>query len=197
MNFFNRSTKAMVIGGLFLIIPLLILLVVLSKAWSILKPVVGQLVEFFGIESIFGATTITIFVIFLFLLLCYLSGVMLRKGIISDWGERVEDQLFLILPSLQMFKYKMMGESATHKNVSNWKPILLKEDSFYGIAFITKEHENGFFSIYIPDAPKMDAGEIRFIPKEECTYLDISMKDAMQGLSSFGKQVPLSKLIQV
>ncbi len=197
MSFFNRSTKAMIIGGLFLIIPLLILLVVLSKAWSILKPVVGQLVEFFGIESIFGATTITIFVIFLFLLLCYLSGVMLRKGIISDWGERVEDQLFLILPSLQMFKYKMMGDSATHKNVSNWKPILLKEESFYGIAFITKEHENGFFSIYIPDAPKMDAGEIRFIPKAECTYLDISMKDAMQGLSSFGKQVPLSKLIQV
>ncbi|WP_375324126.1 hypothetical protein [Flagellimonas sp. GZD32] len=197
MSFFNRSTKAMIIGGLFLIIPLLLIMILLGKAWAILNPIVSGLVDFFGIHSIFGTATIAIFTILAFLLLCYFGGLLLRKGFIKDWGENIQDQLFLIQPSLQMFRYKMMGDSATHKNVSNWKPILLKEESFYGIAFITKEHENGFFSIYIPDAPKMDAGEIRFIPKAECTYLDISMKDAMQGLSSFGKQIPISQLIQV
>ncbi|SDQ97420.1 hypothetical protein [Flagellimonas zhangzhouensis] len=193
MSFFNRSTKAMVVGGLFLIIPLLLILILLGKAWAILNPIVSGFVDFFGIHSIFGTATITVFTILVFLLICYLGGLLLRKGFIKDWGENMQDQLFLVLPSLQMFRYKIMGDTSSHKNLSNWKPILLKEESFYDVAFITKEHENGFLSIYIPDAPKMDAGQVRFIQSTECEFEEISMKDAMQALSSFGKQAP-SKL---
>jgi len=196
MSLLSRPTKSIIIGGLFFIIPLLLLVVLVKHAFAILKPIVRKIVDTFEIHSVFGAATLTVFTILILVFLCYLSGLLLKKGLISDWGEKMDDTLFLLFPSLQMLKYKIAGESSNEVKGSHWKPILLNEDPHYTIAFITKEHENGFLSIYIPDAPKMDAGEIRLVHKSKCEHKAISMKAAMQAISSFGKQGELSKVLE-
>jgi len=196
MSFFSRSTKAVIIGGLFLIIPLLVLIILIKHALELLVPPVRKMVDYFNIHSIFGTATVTILAVLCIVLLCFLSGVLLRRGIINDWGEKMEEQLFFMFPSLQMLKYKMISdEDALSVTKKGWQSILLKEDEHYVIAFITNEDEKGFLSLYIPDAPKMDAGEIRLIKKIDCEFREISMKSAMQAISSFGKRGNLSAAV--
>lgn len=196
MNFFSRSTKAIIIGGLFLIIPLLVLIILIKHALGLVVPPVQKMVDYFNIHSIFGAATVTILAILCIVLLCFLSGVLLRKGIINDWGEKMEERLFFLFPSLQMLKYKMISDDDTLSvTKKRWQSILLKEDNHYIIAFITNEDDNGFLSLYIPDAPKMDAGEIKIIKRLDCEFVEISMKAAMQAISSFGKRGGLSSFL--
>jgi len=196
MSFLSRPTKSIIIGGLFLIIPLLVLIILVKHALELIVPPVRKMVDYFNIHSIFGAATVTILAVLCIILLCFLSGVLLRKGIVNEWGEKMEEQLFFLFPSLQMLKYKMISdEDALAVTRKRWRSILLKEDSHFIIAFITNEDENGFLSLYIPDAPKMDAGEIRLIKKTDCEFKEISMKTAMQAISSFGKRGNLSAAV--
>jgi len=195
MKIFNTSSRAVILGGIFFLIPLLLIILLLTNAIKILLPIGRELVEVFGIHSIFGATTVTIVTVLLILFLCYLSGYLVQKGLVSNWGQKMEDRLFLMLPSLQMLKYRLLGDKPTKPEDDNWKAILLKEDNHYIIAFITAT-TNNFYSIYIPDAPKMDAGELRFITKKDCKFTPISMKEAMKSLNSFGRDSDFSKLIK-
>ena len=80
-------------------------------------------------------------------------------------------------------------------NKNRWKAILLKEDRHYSIAFITNTDTEGNLSIYIPDAPRMDAGEIRIMAAEDCDYRPISMKQAMAALGSFGRDGDLGGVL--
>ncbi|MEL4306642.1 hypothetical protein [Joostella sp. CR20] len=192
MKIFNKSTNAIILGGIFFLIPLLLFIVLITHAIQLAMPLGRKLVEVFHIHSVFGAATVTIFTIAILVFICYLSGYLVQKGLVNDWGQKVEDKLFLFFPSLQILKYRLLGDKPVQESDDNWKSILLKEDNFYRIAFITS-FEKGFYSIFVPDAPRMDAGEIRFIAETEITFIPISMKDAMNSLNSFGRDGALEK----
>ncbi|WP_121665664.1 DUF502 domain-containing protein [Mesonia aquimarina] len=186
MKIISNSSRTVILGGIFFLIPLLIIIFLLTHAIKILLPLGRELVDILEIHSVFGATTVTIVTLFLLLVFCYLSGYLVQKGLINDWGQQMEDHLFLMFPSLQMLKYRLLGDKPSTVEDDNWKAILLKEDNHYNIAFITGLKEN-YNSIYIPDAPKIDAGELRYIAKDDCDFIFISMKEAMKSLSSFGR----------
>ena len=192
MKIFNKSTNAVILGGIFFLIPLLIFIVLITHAIKLATPLGRKLVDIFNIHSVFGAATVTIFTVAILVFICYLSGYLVQKGLVNDWGQKVEDKLFLLFPSLQMLKYRLLGDKPAKKDDDNWKSILLKEDIFYRIAFITS-YKDGFFSVYVPDAPRMDAGEICFIAKVDIEFIPISMKDAMNSLNSFGRDGTLEK----
>ncbi|MDG3584044.1 hypothetical protein [Galbibacter pacificus] len=188
MKIFNRSTNAVIIGGVFFLTPLLILIILISHALKLLFPIGRKLVDLLSIHSLFGAATVTIITVFILLLICYISGFLVQKGLVNDWGQKMEDRLFLLFPSMQMLKYRLLGDKpkAKHKRSENWKAILLQEELYYRVAFITETKDN-YYSIFIPDAPKLDAGEVRFFLIKNCRYIPISMKEAMKALNSFGR----------
>ncbi|QLE00692.1 hypothetical protein HX109_03610 [Galbibacter sp. BG1] len=195
MKFFNKSTNAVILGGIFFLIPLLLIILLITHALQLLLPIGRKIVELLHIHSLFGAATVTIVTILIIVLVCYLSGFLVQKGLVNDWGQKVEDKLFLFFPSLQILKYRLLGDKLSQNNDSdNWKAILLKEDVYYRIAFIISE-EKDVLNIFIPDAPRMDAGEIRHFKMKDCEYVTISMKDAMNSLNSFGRDGQMGKYI--
>lgn len=172
-------------GGLFLIIPLVIVIIVGKHALDMVTPLGHNIGHTLGISSLFGKATITIISLILILFFCYLAGLMLRLGFVSNWGLKVEEKLFLFMPQLQIIKFRMTGENPNVK--SAWTPILLKDDKFYVLVFVTSSIEAPVWSIYIPESPKLDSGEIRYIKKEDCEYIPITLKQAMDAVISFGK----------
>ena len=193
----GKSTRAVILGGVFFLIPLLVIIFVLKQALGILLPFVRRLVGFFGIHSIFGAATVTILSILVLVLFCYLSGLLLKNGLVNDWSSKMEDRLYLMFPSLQMLKYKLLGEKHNQKKEGRWQAIMLREEDYYLIGFITSKNKEGFLSLFMPDAPKMEGGEIRIIHETKCDFIPISMKRAMQALNSFGRDGDLGEALSI
>lgn len=91
-----------------------------------------------------------------------------------------------------MLKFRLIGDK--HQVVHDfWQAIVFEDDGCYSIAFITEETKT-FLTIYFPDAPKIDAGEIRYFPREKCQYFKISMKEAMSAIYNFGKGLDIEAL---
>ena len=186
MSIFKKTFRSLIIGGLFFIIPLVVLIFLFKKAIALLLPIGKHMVGAIGLHSLFGVATVSIVSVILLLLICYLAGFLMSKGFITQWSNGVEEKLFMFFPGIQMLKYRMIGDQ--HNNLRHhWQAILLKEETCYRIGFITDNSDPGYFSIYLPDAPKMDAGEIRFIPKETCVYHPISISEAMKIIQHFGR----------
>ena len=78
---------------------------------------------------------------------------------------------------------------------SVWTPILLKDEQYYVLVFVTSSLDEEVISIYIPESPKLDSGEIRFVKKADCEYYVITMKQAMDAVISFGKRGNLQQLL--
>ena len=185
MSIIKKPTRALLVGGLFLIIPIIILVILGKHAFAILTPLGRKIEQGLGITSLFGEATITIICLLLLLLFCYIAGMLLEVGLVSQWGRRMEEKLFLFVPSLQILKYRILGEEDASK--SSWTAVLLHEENHYTLAFITNALTEDFLSIFIPESPHMDSGEIRFMKKEECVYTVVSMKAAMNAVISFGR----------
>jgi len=65
-------------GGLFFFIPVVLIGILLHKAFTIISHFIGPLAEKIGVEKLAGKATLTIIVLFLFLLLCFCVGLLMR-----------------------------------------------------------------------------------------------------------------------
>lgn len=186
MSIFSQPTRAVILGGLFTILPLLAVIVLFNKGIQLLLPVGRKLVDLLGIHTLFGKATISIICGFILILLCYISGILVDRGLFRRWNNAIEEKLFLFLPGFQMLKYRLAGDQ-TEIWPAKWRAILLKDNQFYRVAFITDDSTPEYLSLYLPDAPRMDAGELRIARTDECEYSEITMTQAMNMLTQFGR----------
>lgn len=189
----KNAMRSLVIG-LFFILPVLLIFVLASKLVGFLAPLGKKISALFDLHTLFGQASVVIVSVLLFMLICILCGHFIKKGIFKKWSNNIEEQLFVYFPSLQVLKYRIIENK---ENIINefWQAILLEDDGNFNIAFITEESEV-FFTLYIPDAPKIDAGEVRYIRKEKATYYPISMHDAMLAIYNFGKGINIENVIK-
>ncbi len=193
MTVFKSATRRILSGGILFLIPLTILVFLFGKFYAMIHPLAEKLGEVFGEHVFLGVTTVSVTGFVIILLLAYLSGWLLQRGLLNFWGPKMEETLFRLIPSLQMFKYRVLPEADIEKLL--WKAILLPEDNYFRIAFITDDSQPDHLSIFVPDAPRMDAGEVRLIKKSEFKGIEISMKKAMNGLYHYGRGMTFESVV--
>jgi hypothetical protein len=137
MAILKKHTRSLVLGGLFLLIPLLFIVIALDKLIQLWGPLGAWLPKVAGLHSIFGKTSVLIVCFILILLICYISGLLIQKGFVRKWSDSEEERLIAIFPSLQIFKLRLLKDKkdAIH---DFWPAILLKDNDGYSIAFITE-----------------------------------------------------------
>lgn len=194
MHKVKNSTRALIFGGLFFMIPLFIIVVLIDSFFETIIPLVESLTKALNLESKIDGTGVLILSVSLILLVCFIGGYLIEKGILRKWSSGVEELLFAFLPSIQMLKFSLIGDKTSVLN-EFWKAILIQEsDGCYKIAFITDETET-HETLYVPYAPKMDSGEVRYYKKGDYKYHIITMKEAMNAFYSFGKGLDVNKYI--
>ncbi|MCX2746042.1 hypothetical protein OO013_19335 [Mangrovivirga sp. M17] len=196
MHIIKKTTRKVLLGGVLFLIPLTVMLIIVGKIVALLNPLAAWFASITGIDTMFGAAiAATLSLVIIILIISYLAGYLIKVGLLKSWGSGIEDFLFRVFPFLQILKFKFISEDDSVEEP--WKAILLKEDNFYRIAFITDDTDQNFYSVFVPDAPRMDAGELRFFAKKGFEINPISMKSALDGLSTFGKKMPDIKLKNV
>lgn len=193
MAVISKSSRALIFGGLFFLVPVLLIVIAWRELKHTLKPISARIIDLFDLNSVFGSASIIIVTIFLVIIFCFLAGLLIEKGIVKNWSSGVEKKLFIFLPSLQMLKFRLIGDNNTVIN-EFWQAIIFKEDSFYRIGFITDKTKT-HTTIYIPDAPKIDAGEVRYMTNSGFEYYNISMKAAMSAIYAFGEGLDVEAII--
>ncbi|MCH4822942.1 hypothetical protein ML462_07120 [Gramella lutea] len=195
MSAFKNTFRALIVGGLLFLFPLVVLIVIVIKAINMVRPVVHKMATSLGIETIFGTATIGLLGIIFILIVCFISGYLIHLGLLKKWNSSFEETIYTLFPPLRRLKFRLFSEDKDTDE--EWISILLKRDDSFNIAFITYKSENGIMSIFIPDAPEISNGEVILMPESKCVYHRIPRQQAMKLLLRFGKGLDVKEYQEI
>ena len=174
-----------IVNGILFAIPLGIVLYIFGKLLRTLEKLVGPIANMMGIQRLFGEFTLTIVAIILILLFCYVLGVLLqRASFLRMMGESVEGVAVRLIPSLSFLK-SMADEKLDIQSGQAWKGILLEDDGSWLPAFLVEENEH-WQTVFIPEAPKGDGGEVRIFARGSIQFKRIELSAVRSALRVYG-----------
>lgn len=187
MNKLKVFFKTTILGGLLVVLPIYILVLVFKWFFEFvvdnIRPIVYVLVQTVQLHEFVAS----ILAIAITLLLFFAIGLIVRTRLGKFTFDFVEENFLKKLPFYKMIKETVLQLVGSEKNL--FKAVALVR--LYGnetliTAFVTEEHENGMYSVFVPSGPAPTAGFIYHLKKEYVQILDYPIDKAMKTVFSLG-----------
>lgn len=184
MKSFFDFIKTTITGGILFLLPVVLLIIIFTKAYAILHKLSAPISEKLP-ELIFGFDGSNLIAILLLVIICFFSGLLFRSKFAKKWITKIEDDVLINLPGYALIKSITAGAIGKQSD-TDMTPILIHEDDSFSLAFLVEKGEK-FSTVFIPEAPRHDSGEVKIIHTERIEKLDISTHKFTQTIKTFGK----------
>lgn len=177
--------KSMLLGGILFFIPLIILIVIVQKAFHIAAVLVIPIIKLLDFTHIFGIGVEIVISIAIILFIIYLGGLISRSPGAKRSVKKMEDALLSKIPGYEIIKN--VGESFVgFEENTTITTVLARIEDAWQYGFLIEEIEGEQYVVYIPGAPNPASGSVYILEKSRIKKTNISMKDAMKSLRGLG-----------
>jgi uncharacterized membrane protein len=179
--------KTCIVGGFFGILPILLTAFVLVEAVDLLDGMLTPLAEMLPIEELGGATAAQIVALILIVAACFLAGLLLRTRF-GAWSTRfVEGVVLNRLPGYPLLK--TMSQRLGGLEEGTLFSAALAD--FHGtearaFVFIAEEHDDGRYTVLVPNAPTPNVGTLYVLPRERVTPISAPAASALNCFMQWG-----------
>jgi uncharacterized membrane protein len=177
---FRESLAKALVGGLLVLVPIYLTILLLLKAMKsleeLVKPLTRVLPAWFPGETIVCLSIV--------LLICLLVGLSLRTAIGQRARATIESSVLEKIPGYTVFHG--MSEQLAGSHTHSWKPALAEIEEALVPAFIVEELEDGRCTVFVPSVPTPLAGTVYILTPERVHPLDVSFTQAVKAVTSWG-----------
>ena len=170
-----------VIGGVFIVVPvylaILLLLKGMQSAVRLVRPFAALLPDWLPAEGFFS--------FLLVLLVCFVVGAAVRTRGGRAVRERLEKVFFERLPGYSLLR-SLTQRLAGDSEESAWQPALVEIEDALVPGFIIEELKDGRVTVFVPSVPTPLAGAVYIIERARVHELDIPFTDAIKSISRWG-----------
>ncbi|HEX5606222.1 MAG TPA: DUF502 domain-containing protein [Candidatus Binatia bacterium] len=181
MKKFWKSAGSTFFGGLLVVVPLYLSVLLLLKAMQslvgLVRPVAMLLPAWFPAERALS--------LLLVIILCFLIGAAVRTPAGRAIRERIEKSLFERIPGYALLR-SLTQRIAGKDEERAWKPALVEIEEALVPAFIIEELDDGRFTVFVPSVPTPFAGAVYVLVPERVHPLDVPFTQALQSVSRWG-----------
>jgi uncharacterized membrane protein len=181
MKYAREFITSTVVGGLFIVVPVYLAVVLLLKGMKsvggLVRPIAVLVPDWLPAEGLLS--------LLLVLALCFLVGMAVRTGSGRAVRERMEMVFFERLPGyglLRSLTQRLAGDSEGR----TWQPALVEIEDALVPAFVIEEFDDGRFTVFVPSVPTPLAGAVYVLRRERVHLLDISFTQAIKTVSRWG-----------
>jgi uncharacterized membrane protein len=172
-------------GGLLFLLPMFVIIILINKLWEKIMGTAKSLAGLFGIqkemEGIWGAI-ITICII---LLICFISGMLLRVSLFSKVRNKLDAFLEKKIPGYGFYKSTM--EQKIKKEDAPSKPVvLLTIDGVGQPGVVIEEMADGRKVVFVSSHPASANGNVYVVDSMAVTELQTTESDMNKILKSRG-----------
>jgi len=183
MRQFIRTT---LIGGALFLVPLVIIVVFVAKAFQLTKVVAKPVAQLIPIESIGGVALIEIVTGAMLFLACFITGMFAR----SSWGRGIQSRLDALL--LQVFPgyawiKGITGDVSDAEADQLFKPVLVRFDDQSQMGFEVDRNADGLVAVYLPGAPNPRSGIVSYVNAEQITPLETGFMAVATASKKLGR----------
>ena len=185
MRSFFHFLKTTIVGGVVFLVPIIVLTIILGKAFGISRKIVAPLSALIPVESVAGVGMAKLMAITAIVFFCFLAGLFAKTVFARKIVGWLESTLLSKLPGYSFMK--SMGESiAGIEKEQMYEPVLAWIEDAWQIAFLVERIEGGHVAVFIPDAPSPWSGSVFIMTTDRIKPLDIPLASALKCIRSLG-----------
>lgn len=179
--------KTTIVGGLMLLLPLVVVVLIIGKAFQISMVVAKPLGALIPVDSVGGVALANILAVLVIVVLCYLAGLVARFSGIRRKVAGIEELLIATLPGYAFAKTLVSGVVKAEDEVGKMTPVLVALDDYKQIAFEVERTPGGNVVVFLPGAPNPWSGSVAYFSEDRVEPLDMAPQDAIKNIRVLGR----------
>jgi uncharacterized membrane protein len=179
--------KAMLQGGLLVLLPILLFVLILIEIVEMLVLLATPIADLLPHGTFDEVKFTGIIAIVLLLGLSLLIGIFMQSNLARRWGNWFEKKTFGRLPAYRFVKILVTGLIGSDKADEKFKPALLSsQDGQKEICYLVEDHKDDYSTVMVPLAPAAFAGSVKIVKKESIQPLDADLSEVSLVLNHLG-----------
>ena len=173
--------KTTLIGGLLVVLPIYLSVLLLAKTvgglLSLLSPVTAAIPA--------DARFRQVIAILIMIAVCLVVGLLVRTSLGRRVKNAFERSVLEKIPGYTLLRGLTKRVSGDQSDVA-FRPALVELEDALSPAFIIEELEDGRYTVLVPSVPTPAAGALFILPPERVHPVDVSFTQAVKVISKWG-----------
>lgn len=187
MNKIRSFIVTSLLGGLIVILPVAILAAVFGWVFSFVTNLIQPFTDLIVANSDMKEVIADAIVLFVIFVVCFFVGLMVRTKFGKFIYHIIEHRLLKIAPGYNLIKETVLQILGNER--SPFSSVALAQifgNDTLVTSFVTDEHSDGSFSVFVPTGPNPTSGNIYHLKRKYVHPVDVSVEDAMRSIISCG-----------
>lgn len=175
------------LGGIMVILPVAILLVVFGWVFQLTTDMIQPLTDLIVANSDLKEILADAIVLAVILAVCFLVGLAVRTRLGKFIFHTIEDRILKVAPGYNLIKETVLQILGSQK--SPFSSVALSQvfgSDTLVTSFVTDEHPDGSFTVFVPTGPNPTSGYIFHLPASKVHKVDVPVESAMRSVISCG-----------
>lgn len=190
MNKLKHFIKTSILGGLVVILPTAILIMLIKWIFGLIQSVTKPIANKFFPGTVgqhWGQYWGAALVLLLLLGLCFVVGLVVRTQLGKWLHGLLETSLMKRIPGYTLIKETVAQFLGAKKSpFSSVALVQLFGNETMVTAFVTDEHVDGTFTVFVPTGPNPTSGNIFHVQADQVHLIKASVEDTMRSILSCG-----------
>jgi len=181
-----KFLKTTVVGGLVFLVPIIVVVAILGKAFGLMAALAAPLAGWIPIDSIGGVALANLLAVAAIVVLCFVAGLVARSSAAVRAVQSLESGFLTSIPGYGIIKGMTEGLTAQGGS-ERMKPVLARFDDASQVAFEIERDADGRVVVYIPGAPDPWSGAVFVMTADRVEPLEASMSEAVRNIRTLGR----------
>jgi uncharacterized membrane protein len=181
MRTLAEFTKTTLIGGILIILPVYVCILLLIKAVTsllgMLAPITNQLPASIKFREVLAVIVLAV--------ICFVAGLIVRTGPGLRAKDAFEEAILQKLPGYNLLR-GLAGRVAGRTQEATFAPALVEIEEALVPALIIEQLEDGSYTVLVPSVPTPMAGALYILPPDRVHPVDVPFTTALAVFSKWG-----------
>jgi len=160
---------------------------VISKFWNKLLIAGKRVSKLIRIDTLLGSSGDAIIALLLFLLLCILSGYLVKLSVFKRMSDWLDDKLASFIPGYTDLRKQTETKIGKGPQEQVFETCLVQTQEQWKPAYLIDVAENGDAVVFVPAAPTFNTGQVLMAPANSYKKLNIDSAALNACLKKLGK----------
>ncbi len=185
MKTIAQFVRTTIVGGLFFLAPIVVLIVILAKAFDYAKKILNAVFGHIPAASDLSAGAATALAIALIALVCLLAGLLAHTGIAQRLVNLLESSLLSKIPGYDYLKQESASALGVAE-IAELPVVFVPMEGGWQLGVQTGALSGGLVSIFVPGAPNPHSGSVFFFSKDIVRPAGVKLAVALNCLRRCG-----------
>ena len=178
--------KTTALGGLFVLLPVLLVYLLLAEALELVVGLATPIANLFPAGTFNQARFPVVIALILIVGTSFLIGLALRSKAGRRLGGWLESATLCRLPGYKALKNLTRGFAGTRQEGAFRPALLISPGGERELAYVIEDHGDGQVTVLLPWSPTAFAGSVKIVDQGRIELLDVNLGDFTKVLSHWG-----------